>query len=203
MTGRTVPLLEIGVALAAAASAVLLVGMLASPLVPTPTPSPLPTAVPVTPRPSDAAVPLPMGLYVAREPLSFGELPCVAIELVPESYVAPGEQGVAEVLTWRHGMTGCDTRSTEITTIQAAIEPTLAENGPSAGEVFAYTLRFPQSLEGGPEITVEIAILLPDRPNAPVLQALEVSSLGGGGGMVLDLVDAVTPSFVPIPTQAP
>ena len=196
-------MLEIGVALASVASAVLLVGMLASPLVPTATPSPLPTAPPVTPRPSDAAVPLPMGLYVAREPLSFGELPCVAIELTPESYVSPGEQGVAEVLYWQHGMTGCDTRSTEMLTAQATVEPTLADNGPSAGEVFAYTLRFPQTLRGGPEVMVEIAILLPDTPNAPVLQALEVSTLGGGGGMVLDLVDAVTPSLVPIPTQAP
>ena len=203
MKRRRQSVLEIGVAIAAVASAFLLVGMLASPLVPSATPSPLPTAPPVTPAPSDDSVPLPMGLYRAREPLSFGVLPCVAIELSPESYVVPGEQGVADVLYWRHGMTGCDTRSTEVLTVDATVQPTLAENGPSAGEVIAYTVRFPYILPSGPEIVVEIAILLPDRPNAQVLQALEVSTDGGGGGMVLDLVETVTPSFQPIPSPAP
>lgn len=199
---RRVAVVEIGVALAAAASALLLVGMLASPLVPTPSPSPLPTAPPVTPAPSDAAVPLPMGLYLARDPLSFGNLPCVAIELSADSYVAPGDQGVAEVLYWRHGMTGCDTRSGEILTAEATVEATLAESGPSSGEVIAYTVRFPYTIAEGVEAVVEIAILLPDAPDAQVLQALEVAG-AGGGGMVLDRVEAVTPSLDPIPSSAP
>ena len=197
---RRVPVVEIGVALAAVASAVLLVGMLASPLLPVATPSPLPTAPPVTPAPSDAAIPLPMGLYQSRDPLNLG--PCVAIDLGPESYVAVGDEGAATVYFWDRGMTGCDARTGEVRTVDSAVEAALAEGGPSAGEVIAYTLKFTVSLTGGADVPGELAILLSETPNPQVLQALDVSA-EGGGGIVLDRVEEVDPRDDPIPTAAP
>jgi hypothetical protein len=200
VTGRGGRVLEVAVALAAVASAFLLVGMLASPLVPTATPSPLPTAPPVTPAPSDAAIPLPMGLYQARGPLNVGS--CFAVELSPESYVAVGDEGSATVYLWDRGMTGCDARTGDIRTVDATVQATLAEDGPSAGEVIAYTLSFPIALSGGASVPGEVAILLPDRADPQGLQALDVSA-EGGGGLVLDRVDAVEPSPHPIPSAAP
>jgi len=196
MRGRRLPIAEIGVAIAGVLSVLLLAGMLASPLLPTATPSPLPTAPAPTAAPSLDSVPVPMGLFQAREALSSGT--CVAIELTLESY-AVGREGVATVSHWQRGMTGCDTRSTEVATAEAAVEPVLAEGGESSGEVMAYAVEFQHPLEGGLDIITEIAVLMPDRANPTLLQALETSS-PGAGGIVLDLVTEVEPSLNPIPS---
>ena len=187
--------MEAGVAIAALLSVVVLAGMVAAPLLPTATLSPLPTPEPPTPAPSDASIPVPIGLYLAREPLSFG--PCVALELTIESY-AVGDAGHATVHHWERGMTGCDTRSTEVRTTEADVRAVPSEDGGIGG----YSLEFPLPLPGGgPAITTEVAILMPDTENAPILQALELSA-DANGGMVLDLVGEVAPSLVPIPSPA-
>jgi hypothetical protein len=198
MRGRRLPLVEVGVAVAAALSAVLLMGMLASPLIPSPTPSPLPTVAVPTSTPAVESVPVPMGLYQARGPISSG--PCFAIELTPESYAVRADQGVATVSYWERGMTGCDARSGDVATVDAAVEPVLAEGGESSGEVTAYSVEFRHPLSDGSEIVTEIALLMPERSNPTLLQAVETSS-PGVPGIVLDLVTAVDPSLNPLPSQ--
>lgn len=187
--------MEAGVAVAALLSVLVLAGMMAAPLIPTPTLSPLPTAEPPTPAPSNASIPVPMGLYVARDPLTFG--PCIALELTIESY-AVGDAGHATVHHWERGMTGCDTRSTDVRTTEADVRAVPSDDGGIGG----YSLEFSVPLPGGgPAITTEVAVLMPDTENAPVLQALEVSA-DANGGMVLDLVGEIAPSLDPIPTPA-
>jgi hypothetical protein len=192
---RRLPIAEAGVAIAALLSVVVLAGMMAAPLMPVPTLSPLPTPAPPTPAPSDASIPVPIGLYVAREPISFG--PCVAFELTIESY-AVGDAGHATVHHWERGMTGCDTRSTDVRTTEADVRAVPSDDGGIAG----YSLQFALPLPGGGvAINNEVVILMPDGANAPLLQALEVSA-DANGGMVLDLAAEVAPSLVPIPSPA-
>lgn len=202
MRRRRLPLAEIGVSVAALASAIVLAGMLASPLIPTATPSPLPTPAPATPAPSDVGVPLPMGLYVARDPLSIG--PCIAIELSPESYAVVADHGTATVRHWERGMTGCDTRSGDVVEVVAEVTAVVNQGGPRDGEIGGYNVAFLVPLSGGrpdaPMVNAEIAFLLPDVANAPILQAVEGS--GSGFGHVLDRATQVAPSLVPIPTPA-
>ena len=187
--------MEAGVAIAALLSVVVLAGMMAAPLIPAPTLSPLPTAPPPTPVPSHASIPVPIGLYLAREPLSFG--PCVALELTIESY-AVGDTGHATVHHWERGMTGCDTRSTDVRTVEADVRAVPSDDGGIGG----YSLEFPLPLPGGgTAIGTEIVVLMPDVANAPLLQALELSA-DANGGMVLDLVGEVAPPLVPIPSPA-
>ena len=193
--GRRLPITEAGVAIAALASVVVLAGMMAAPLMPTATLSPLPTPQPPTPAPSDGSIPVPIGLYVAREPLSFG--PCVAFELTIESY-AVGDAGHATVHHWERGMTGCDARSTDVRTTEADVRAVPSDDGGIAG----YSLQFPLPLPGGgTAITTEVVILMPDAANAPLLQALEVSA-DANGGMVLDLAAEVAPTLLPIPSPS-
>ena len=193
------------VALAVVASAGLIGLLLLAPYLPAPTAM---VASPrATPRVSAGSAPIdpPLGLFALRGALSVG--PCIAIELTIESYPADADapDGAASVLWWQRGMTGCDTRSTAVTTVPATVTRIADEDAPD-GEPIGYALRFavPAGFEAGtdaPRVAVQLTILA--RGSSQVLiQAVE-SAPGTGGGLVFDRVDAVEPELVPIPSQTP
>lgn len=183
-------------ALAALLSLGMLGLLLAAPILPQPgvESTPTPTAAPSeTP---EAILP-PLGRFVSRTPLSFGS--CFAIELEPRSYPV-GEDappGLASVLWWEGGMTGCGARSNELAGVEAEVTKVLSDEGLDG--LIGYNLAFALPLQAGEtEIDVEIAIL-PVRESSPlVLQALELNS--PGAGLVLDRFDEIDPTLDPLPS---
>ena len=202
-------LLEIGVVIATALSAGLLALMLVAPLLPQP--AALDEAPSSTPLPSASVSPdddLPkLGLFLMRNPFSLG--PCLAIELVPQSYpVAEGTEGTATVMWWQRGMTGCDGRTGEVETVEARTHAVPDSTDPDAAPV-GYTLEFSMPLfdfnlgpmEDEPPVHVSLTILTRQSTDN-VLQAVE-DAPGSGQGYVLDRVPAVDPPLNPLPTQVP
>ncbi len=193
------------VALAVLASTGLIGLLLAAPFLPAPAAAvPSPSATPEAAPSSAPGIP-PLGLFALRGALSSG--PCIALELEPQSYpVAEGApEGTATVLWWSRGMTGCDTRSGDVTSVAASVTPVADEDEPE-GPPVGYAVRFsiPAGADGGgdaPRVSVELTILA-RQSTQTLIQAVEASS-GTGGGLVFDRVDSVDPDLAPIPSQAP
>jgi hypothetical protein len=194
---KRLPILEGGIVLATALSLGMLGLLLAAPLFPQPDgeASPIATAPPTaTPEP----ILPPLGLFLSRTPLSFG--PCFAIELEPRSYPlgAGGPTGIASVVWWQRGMTGCDSRSSELGGVEAVVTPIPTDDAPDGPTGFSLAFRLPLPPDGT-EITVEVAILPLTESDPSLLQALEVSS-PGAAGLVLDRVGEVNPPLDPLPS---
>ena len=189
---RAVVLVEAGVVVATVLSIGILALMLAAPFLPRPStdgpqaarsPAVSATAAPVLP---------PIGTFVSREPLSLG--PCFAIKLGPEAYPVADDAapGVASVLSWERGMTGCESRSTQVARVEAHVSR-LPGNDPDAEA--GYSLVF--TLPGMPG-TIEVALLPTDSSQPTLLQALDLTT--SGSGLVLDRVDEVEPTLNPLPS---
>lgn len=194
---RRIPFLEVGVALATALSIGMLGLLLAAPLLPQTGIEPSATPTPAASVEPESILP-PLGLYLSRTPLSIGT--CFAIELEPRSYPVASDAppGVASVLWWERGMTGCDSRSTEMGAVDADVTRVLTDEGPEGP--MGYGLAFPLPLSpDGVEVDVEIAILPVTESDPSLLQALELSS-PGAAGLVLDRADAVEPPLDPLPS---
>jgi len=193
---RTLPFLEAGVALATALSVGMLGLLLAAPLLPQAGAAPSPTPTPAASVEPEAILP-PLGLYLSRTPLSIGT--CFAIELEPHSYPVASDAppGVASVLWWQRGMTGCDSRSTEVGAVHAEVTRLMTEDGPEGPTGYSLVFRLPLSPDGV-EVDVEVAILPVTESDPSLLQALEVSS---PGGLVLDRTNAVDPPLDPLPSS--
>ena len=197
-------LLHGAVALAVVASTGIIGLLLAAPLIPDPAPSaPPPSATVTTPSASaEPGVP-PLGLFALRGPTSSG--PCLALELQPQSYPVAEDapDGTATVLWWARGMTGCDTRSGEVTEEAASVTPVQDEDAPD-GPPIGYAVRF--SMPAGtapasdaPRVSVELTILARQSTQA-LIQAVETLPVSGTG-LVFDRVESVDPELVPIPSQ--
>ena len=192
-------------ALAVLASTGVIGLLLAAPFLPAP-PAAVPSASSApTVSPSSAPGIPPLGLFALRGALSSG--PCIALELVPQSYPVGegGPEGAATVLWWSRGMTGCDTRSGEVTSVPASVTPVADEDAPD-GPPVGYAVRFsvPAGADAGagaPRLAVELTILA-RQSTQTLIQAVEAAS-GTGGGLVFDRVDAVAPELAPLPSQAP
>jgi len=203
---RRTALLEAGVALAAALSVGMMGVMLAAPWLPRPAEAPLPLATAPAVRASPNAALPPIGLYQMRTAFSSGS--CLAIELRPESYpVAEATEGTATVLWWTRGMTGCDTRTSEVERVTARTHVVSDPADPGA-EPVGYTLQFALPLvdgggraEGGETVRASVTILA-RRSTDAVLQAVE-DAPGSGQGYVLDRVPAVDPPHDPLPSAPP
>jgi hypothetical protein len=186
-------LLELGVALAAVASAGLIAMLLTAPLQPQASLA-LPTAS-ASARPT--AVADPIGLYLSRDPIGAGH--CFALELEQRSFPSDTEAGVARALLWGRGMTGCSSRSNEIEEIEAMVSRVPSDD-PDGPDGYSITFRIPAGDEG-PAVDAEIAVLPPRQPNPDLLQALDVTN--PGFGLVLDRVASVDPPLDPLTTPAP
>lgn len=204
MTSR---ILEVGVALAALASAVLLGLMLAAPFLPQLSPSVAPVA---TPSPSASAVApgvqAPIGLFQVRGRLAFSG-PCMGLDLTEASYPVDGSAGSARVTWWTPTAVdpgnpqGCATRASDLNQVAATVTPVVDEDEPAA-DPRGYSVQFRVPLfETDPASRVEIVILL-SRSTADQLQAL-VLSPEGSPGLVLERVESIDPPFEPRPSATP
>jgi hypothetical protein len=202
-------LIEAGTLLATVLSAALLALLLAAPMLPQPSAA-LPPLASTTPRPSGpAATPAealpPMGLFLMRTPFSFG--PCLALELAPQSYpTAEGAEGVATVYWWQRGMTGCDTRTGDVETVDARTHVVPSDDGPDAPPI-GYTVEFSVpgwdvfGPPGGPAIRSSLTILARQSTDT-LLQAVE-DAPQTGQGYVLDRVPGIDPPLDPLPSPTP
>jgi hypothetical protein len=202
-------LIEAGTLLATVLSAAVLALLLAAPILPQPSaaPPPLPSTTPraSVPAVSPATALPPMGLFLMRTAFSFG--PCLAIELAPQSYpTAEGAEGAATVYWWRRGMTGCDTRTGEVETVDARTHVVPGDDGPDAPPV-GYTVEF--SVPGwdvfgppdGPPIRSSLTILARQSTDT-LLQAVE-DAPSTGQGYVRDRVPGIDPPLDPLPSPTP
>lgn len=193
------------VALAVVASTGLIGLLLGAPFLPgqaTSAPSPSTTAAPsATVAPGMP----PIGLFELRGMMSSGH--CIALELEPQSYPvspdAPG--GTATILWWAPGMTGCDTRSTEVTSEPATVTPVDDEDEPEEAPT-GYAVRFsmPADARAGsaaPSLSAELTILARQSTQA-LIQAVETMPVSGTG-LVLDRVESVGPELMPVPSPTP
>ena len=197
-------IIDAGAGVAVLASATLIALLLAAPFLPEPAvPTPLPTA---TVAPSITAEPVapPLGLFALRGPSSLG--PCLALELEATSYPvaddAPG--GTAQIMWWERGMTGCDTRSSDVGTLAASVMPVADEDAPGADPI-GYALRFslPLGADSGVGTAVSVEITMLARQSTQTLiQAVETMP-ANGQGYVFDRVATVEPELMPIPTAPP
>lgn len=197
---RRITILEAGVALATLLSLGMLGLLLAAPILSQPT-AELPPAPSPTPAPSgipDEALP-PLGLYLLRGALSFG--PCLGMELTPPSYpVGDGAgTGVATVLWWERGMTGCDTRTGEVEEVEATVERLPVQN--DSEETVGYAVAFELPARAGAAAQVQVTVLAA-RSTQELLQAVDTSGVGGQG-LVFDRVEAIDPPLDPIPSPTP
>jgi hypothetical protein len=199
-------LVELVTGLAALASAVILAALLAAPIL-----APATVAAPPSPsstvRASETPAPLvpPIGLFLMREPFSFG--PCLALDLVPQSYpVAEGAVGEATVLWWQRGLTGCDSRTGDVGDVPATVVTVPDEDdpdGPPVGYRLEFTVPFVGAAVGEepaepPRIPSTLTILA-RQSGATLVQAVEEAP-GSGQGYALDRVGAVEPPLNPLPT---
>jgi hypothetical protein len=202
-------LIEAGTVLATVLSAALLALLLAAPLLPQPSAAALPlpstTPRPSAPGASPAEALPPMGLFLMRTPFSFG--PCLALELAPQSYpTAEGAEGAATVHWWQRGMTGCDTRTGEVETVDARTHIVPGDDGPNAPPV-GYTVEFAVpgwdgfGPPGGPAIRASLTILARQSTDT-LLQAVE-DAPQTGQGYVLDRVPGIDPPPDPLPSPTP
>ena len=106
-------------------------------------------------------------------------------------------------------MTGCDTRSGDVATVPASVDPVADEDAPD-GPPVGYRVQFAVPAGSGagsgagtdaPEISVELTILARQSTQA-LIQAVETAS-GTGSGLVFDRVDANDPELVPLPSETP
>ncbi|HUF06312.1 MAG TPA: hypothetical protein VMP86_02865 [Candidatus Binatia bacterium] len=189
--------LEASVAAATALSIAILGLLLAAPLLAQPRSEAMVSETAVPSATARADLP-PIGLYLLRGPFSFG--PCLALELMPESYpVADGAEGIATVLTWERGMTGCDSRSNEIEAIDASVARIMSEG--AEPDVVSYAVRVTLPLDEGAAFAAEISILA-SQSTPTLLQALETST-PGSPGLVFDRVPSVNPVLDPLPSATP
>lgn len=193
-------ILAVAVILGTVLSAVLLGVMLAAPLISRPTAlRPLPIAT-LTPAPSEVPEELPpLGTYLLRGPYAFG--PCLGLELAPPSYPVGEDagEGVATVLWWQRGISGCDARTGEVHEVQASVERLPREDAPD--ETLGYAVRFelPVSAEVGTRVELTI---LAARSTQDLLQVVDTGG-GGGQGLVFDRVEAIDPLNDPLPSATP
>jgi hypothetical protein len=195
---------------ATVAAAFVLVFLLASPILPQPVadagPSPTLSPTPAASAPATEPGVTPIGLYLLRDRFSFG--PCLAFELIPQSYpVAAGAVGEATVTWWQRGMTGCDGRTGDLHQVPATVEAVPDEDEPAAGPI-AYRISFAVPAvdfeappDGAPTIEAIMTILARQSTDT-VLQAIEEDP-SSGQGYVLDRVEAVDPPLNPLPSVAP
>jgi hypothetical protein len=197
---RRITILEAGVALATLLSLGMLGLLLAAPILPQPTAELAPTPSP-TPGQSEAPEEEqpPLGLYLLRGAFSFG--PCLGMELTPPSYpVSDGAgTGVATVLWWERGMTGCDTRTGEVEEVEATVERLPVEE--DSDETVGYAVAFRLPVEAGAAAQVQLTILAA-RSTQELLQAVDTSGVGGQG-LVFDRVEVIDPPLDPVPTPTP
>ena len=193
-----------GVALAVLASAALIGLMLAAPFLPQrAAPEPVASATPLPSRTPEPITP-PLGLFALRGPFSLG--PCLALELGPTSYPVADDapDGTAAVMWWARGMTGCDTRSSGVGSVEATVAPVEDPDTPDDGPI-GYSVRFslPLSEEAaaGAAVSVELTILA-RQSTQTLIQAVE-SMPTSGQGYVFDRVVSVEPELMPIPTTPP
>ena len=197
-------ILDGGTALAVLASAALIGLMLAAPFLPQPVPTEPPASASPLPRLTPEPITPPLGLFALRGPFSLG--PCLALELGPTSYPVAGDapDGTAAVTWWERGMTGCDTRSSDIGRLEATIAPVADPDATDEGPI-GYSVRFslPLSDEGvpGAAVAVELTILARQSTQA-LIQAVETMPTSGQG-YVFDRVATVDPDLLPIPTAPP
>jgi hypothetical protein len=191
-------LLAAAVAAATVFSAVLLGLMLAAPLISQPTGPVVPSARD-TPAPSAAEDLPPLGVYLLRGPYVFG--PCLGLELTPPSYPV-GENagdGVATVMWWQRGVSGCDSRTGEVEVVEASVERLPREDAPD--ETLGYGIRFDLPARAGAATSVELTILSA-RSSQELLQVVD-SGGEGGQGLVFDRVEAIGPPLDPLPSATP
>ena len=205
---RRFPIIEAGVALATAFSLAMLAVMLAAPWLPQAADEPLPLA---TTSPASAAPEAdgpPMGLYLLRGPFSFG--PCIALGLGPEAYpVQQPAEGAATVLTWERGMTGCDSRSTEVREVPATVTQVTADDG-GEPRLIGYAVDFDletatnfDPLGSSPGSTATFAVqitILVNQSTPTLLQALDTTT-PNSPGLVFDRVPVVDPRHDPLPSD--
>lgn len=192
-------LLVAGVTLAALLSAVVLGAMLATPFLPSTAgaPSPTPSSTP-TPEPTPEEQP-PVGLFLLRGPYAFGA--CLGLDLTPDSFPGPEavEVGHATVVWWDRGITGCDSRSGDLTPAGATVVRVARASAPDELAGYALDFSLPVAGAGSPTVQVELTILVA-QSTAELLQVVD-SGGGGGQGMVFDRVPTIDPPINPIPSQ--
>ena len=191
-------LLDAGVALAALISAVVLGVMLAAPALPGGVSEPAPLATPEPSQTPSADLP-PLGLFLLRGPSAFG--PCLGLELTPPSYPIgdSASEGVATILWWERGMTGCDSRSNDVAEVEASVLRVARVGAPD--ETAGYNVAFDLPLGERGIQRAELTILA-QRSTQELLQVVDTSG-GGGQGLVFDRVEVIDPAFDPIPTPTP
>jgi len=192
-------LLALAVAFAALVSSVVLVAMLAAPLVPQAAgDTDADPSASIQPSPAVAADLPPLGLFLLRGPYAFG--PCLGLELSPPSYPIGDDAGpgVARVLWWERGMTGCDSRTGDVAEVEASVERLARQNAPD--ETSGYLVAFELPLAAGVDGDVALTILAA-RSTQELLQVTDAAGLGQG--LVFDRVESIDPLVDPLPSPTP